>query len=134
MRGHMVPSDNLSLPYVPTALYFEEADSVEYVRRDVPCVYRRVDEFLTLVYDIADRELVGFRLKGFKNFYLRRLKPLHDRDGHAFLNMVCVLERVVSDIGDEAFEADETRRDAYRQARELAQEDDVALCDLPDAA
>jgi hypothetical protein len=29
---------NLRAEYLPTALYLEDADSVEYVRRDVACV------------------------------------------------------------------------------------------------
>ena len=66
---------DLRTPYVPAALYLEDADSVEYVRRDVACVYHRVDGFLTLALDMKTRELNGFRLKGFKNFFLKHLQP-----------------------------------------------------------
>jgi hypothetical protein len=66
----------LSGRYVPVAVYYEDADMVEYIRQDVPCVNRRVDSFLTLALEMGSREPIGFRLKGFKNFYLHHL--VHD--------------------------------------------------------
>jgi len=120
---------NLSAPYRPSAIYYEAADSVEYVRADRPCVYRRIDGFLTLAYDMTDRsELVGFRLKGFKNFYLSHLAPVGD-----FVSLVGALERALTEAGNCAFEAGE-RETAYNQAREIALEDKVALRDLPQQA
>jgi hypothetical protein len=64
-RGNQLLSD-----YLPTAVYYADADTVEYVRRDVPCVYRRIDGILTLALDLHTREITGFRLKGFKNFFM----------------------------------------------------------------
>ena len=117
---------NLSAPYKPAAIYYEQADSVEYVRSDKPCVYRRIDEFLTLVYDMDQRsEVLGFRLKGFKNFYL-----CHLTQGGDFISLVGALERALTEAGNSAFEARE-RREAYNQSKEIALEDKVALRDLP---
>ena len=48
---------DLSSSYRPTAIYLEEADTVEYVRRDVACIYHRVDGILTLAFDLKTREL-----------------------------------------------------------------------------
>jgi hypothetical protein len=59
MNQHPIP--DLLTEYVPAAVYLDEADSVEYVRRDVACVYRRVDGILTLVLDMKTRKLNGFR-------------------------------------------------------------------------
>lgn len=117
---------NLSTPYRPAAIYYEQADSVEYVRADKPCVYRRIDGFLTLIYDMDRREeLLGFRLKGFKNFYLSHLAQMGD-----FVSLVGALERALTDAGNAAFEGHD-RREAYYLAREIALEDKVALRDLP---
>ena len=117
---------NLSASYRPAAIYYEEADSVEYVRADRPAVYRRIDGYLTLIFDMSDRsKLLGFRLKGFKNFYLSHLASMRD-----FVTLVGALERAVTEAGNYAFDADE-RRNAYNLAREIALEDKVALRDLP---
>jgi len=122
---------NLTTPYAPVAVYYEGADSVEYVRRDSPSIYRRIDGFLTLIFDMEDRdELIGFQLKGFKNFYLS--DPTINRLGEDFLTLVGVLERAVTTVGDGMF--DNVKKDAYERARRLALEDRVELHDLPKVA
>ena len=60
MQDNRMTSLDLYSQYVPSALYLGDADTVEYVRRDVPCVYRRIDGILTLALDLKTRELVGF--------------------------------------------------------------------------
>ncbi len=122
---------DLNSEYKPCAIYFEDADMVEYVRADVPCVYRRVDEFLTLAYDIFSRDtLVGFQLKGFKHFYLSQLKPSQDALHADFLPMVTAVEKAIGVIGDKIFDAE--KRSAYSSALKMASEDGVTLYDLPE--
>lgn len=117
---------NLSTPYRPCAVYYEQADSVEYVREDRPSISRRIDGSLTLIYDMDRRsQLIGFRLNGFKNFYLNDLAGTGD-----FVSLVGALERALTSACNSAFEIHE-RRDAYNKARELAVEDKVILRDLP---
>ena len=131
----MLAETGLETRYVPVATYFEESDSVEYVRRDVATFYRRVDPILTLVYDLFEKELIGFRLKGFRNFYIRHLQTEVEEDDRRFLAVVRVLEKAFQVLGDQMFESDQNeRRDAYRQAQQIATEDKVTLADLPDAA
>jgi len=123
----------LSSRYHPVAVYYEEADSVEYIRQDVTCVYHRVDEFLTLALDFGNRDPIGFRLKGFKNFYLHHIKPTNAAlDNDHFLSLVRVIEKLVETIGDSVFD-DENRRAAYKTAYEIAKTDGVQL-ELSDAA
>jgi hypothetical protein len=117
-------------PYVPTAIYYEEADSLEYVRRDVPCVYRRVDELLTLVLSMDTREPLGFRIKGFRNFYLRRLKPKYNLRENEFLMLINVVEEAMSSFGDQFFSMGE-RKAAYEKALNIAEQDDIRLKQLP---
>jgi hypothetical protein len=126
---------NLSGQYKPMAVYYEDADMVEYVRLDVPCVNRRIDEFLTLALQMDGREPIGFKLKGFKNFYLHHCKDdarTDDRD--RFLALVKVIEKATQVLGDGVFEEDQDRRTAYEQAYTIAKEDNAALRDLPSAA
>ena len=124
----------LSGQYDPVAVYYEDADMVEYMREDVPSVSRRIDEFLTLELKMESREPIGFKLKGFKNFYLRYLKddvPV-DVDRDHFLALVKVIEKAIHVLGDEAFEND--RKAAYDQAYRIAEEDGAELHELPSAA
>lgn len=123
---------DLSSQYAPIAVYYEDADMVEYVREDVPCVNRRIDEFLTLALKMDGRELIGFKLKGFKNFYLRYFKnDEREDDRERFLALVNVIEKATQLLGEEVFEDD--RHSAYEQAYRIAKEDNAAL-ELPTAA
>jgi hypothetical protein len=134
-RSTSITDMSLSAEYIPVALYYEDADSVEYVRRDSPCVYRRVDETLTMVLDMGTREAIGFRLKGFKNFYLRKLKPsMEQLDDGNFVFLVNVIERLVAEMGDWHFQQDGERKKAYATAAEMARNDRVELHDFPEAA
>lgn len=91
---------DLSTPYKLSAIYYEDADCVEYIRRDVPCIHRRIDGFLTLSYDMFDRsEVIGFRLKGFKNFYLRTIKPGRGLN-HDFLSLAVALEKAIDLVAE----------------------------------
>lgn len=124
---------DLNVPYEPTAIYLHDADIVEYVRADVLTYSRRVDAFLTLIYDFEDRQkLIGFRLKGFKHIYLTDFKDKFERFGD-FLALVSVLEALVEKFG-ESFFSEIERKEAYAKAREIAAEDGVTLRDLPHAA
>lgn len=113
--------------YKPSAIYFEESDCLEYVRSDVPNIYRRVDEFLTLIVSMEEREPIGFTLKGFRNFYIRKYAP--KAQAPEFRNLVKLIEAVVCEIGDDIFS--ESKRTAYRQALEIANTDQVQLTDVP---
>jgi hypothetical protein len=124
------PDNALLSRYSPLAIYYEDADYVEYVRQDVAAVHRRVDDRLTLVLDMATREPIGFNLKGFKHFCNSQSEA---SDKKSFLDMVSVLERLVSELGDRIFSED-SRRVAYRKAIEIAKDDRVELHNLPQYA
>jgi hypothetical protein len=126
-------AENLSTPYRPIAIYYEESDSVEFIRADVPCIYRRVDDFLTLVIDMDNRALIGFRLKGFKNFYIRHFAKLNRSIKPDFLSLVSVLEKIIEQFADDLIE-DSRRQAAYQQAREMAYTENATLRELPQAA
>lgn len=118
--------DDLRSQYRPVAMYLDDADSVEYVRRDAACVYRRVDGFLTLVLDLKTRELAGFRLKGFRNFFLTYLQPKYQLLDDDFMPMVSVIEEAVKVMGDELVNHPE-RKAAYREVKRMAHNERVSI-------
>lgn len=119
-------------PYEPIAVYYEDADSLEYVTQDAPTVYRRIDELLTLILAMDTRDPIGFQIKGFKNFYLRQLKPKHDLSDTDFLRLIDILQEAITYVGDGLFEKE--RKDAYQKAMNIAEEDHLGLRDFPAVA
>jgi hypothetical protein len=112
--------------YIPTAVYFEDSDCVEYVREDNFVIYHRIDDFLTLIYDETKIIPVGFKLKGFKHVFDTHLKSLFKLNDNQFLSLVAAIEAICTELGDELF-ADDERTRAYKAARKLAANDNVWL-------
>lgn len=119
--------------YQPKALYYADSDALEYVRVDEPVIYRRIDNFLTLILSMDSRETVGFKIKGFRNFYLRQIRPSLTDDNVRFLRLVTILERIITNFGDSFF-IEAQRREAYKTAADIAMKDQVLVSDLPEAA
>ncbi|MEP3265486.1 MAG: hypothetical protein ABJM86_03950 [Hyphomicrobiales bacterium] len=116
-------------PYFPEAIYYEDADYLEYIREDLTPVYRRVDQFLTLLLTLEDRKLVGLKLKGFRNIYNRYSSEQNDSE---FPKLMTVLETVYTEIYNNLFE-EQKREQAYKDAIKIAQHDDVIITNLPKA-
>ena len=62
MSTNKISGFGLHSEYIPSAVYYADADTVEYVRSDVPCIHRRIDGILTLNLDLRTRELIGFQI------------------------------------------------------------------------
>ena len=81
-------------------------------------------------------EVIGFRLKGFKNFYLRTIKPGRGLN-HDFLSLAVALEKAIDLVAENIIKFDgareAARKEAYECAYRMATEDGVALrdSDLP---
>ena len=115
--------------YERSAIYYEQSDLLEYLREDRPTHIHRVDELLTLVYDLYDdSKLLGFRLKGFKSFYYNTVLTQASSSKPDFFNLVAVLEAAISATGDEVLDQVEL---AYEAAKGIAAQDNVQLSDLP---
>ncbi|EJC78985.1 hypothetical protein Rleg4DRAFT_0566 [Rhizobium leguminosarum bv. trifolii WSM2297] len=121
-----------SKDYQPTAIYYEDSDSLEYLRVSSPAIYRRIDTILTLILSMEDRSLVGFKLKGFKNFYIRNLKNRFGSNCPDFIELVDVLQEVTRTLGEQVFE--EKQKNAYHSALEMAAKDRVHVRDFPKIA
>jgi hypothetical protein len=123
-----MPGVELRSGYVPSAIYYADADTVEYVQKDGPCIHRRIDGILTLTLDLQTRELIGFRIKGFRNFFINHLKPKYKLLDGDFIPLVSVLERALEVVGYTVCPTDDSV-EAYRKARKMAHDDRVALED-----
>lgn len=121
-----------SKDYEPAAIYYEDSDSLEYLRVSSPAIYRRIDTMLTLVLSMEDRSLVGFKLKGFKNFYIRNLRNRLGPKCPEFIELVDVLQEVTQTLGEQVFE--ENQKEAYDSALEMAAKDKVHVRDFPRVA
>jgi hypothetical protein len=125
--------ETLSGQFAPLAVYFSDSDCVEYVKEDSFSIYERVDEFLTLIFDETKIQLIGFKLKGFKFVYNKRLKPLMQLNDNQFLALVSAIEAVCTVIGEQLI-ADDDRARAYKAVLKLAANDNVRLYGFADAA
>lgn len=111
--------------YRPAAIYSFDADCVEYVKGDVFCFYERIDSRLTLIKDATGNNLIGFKIKGFRNTF-ERLKAAHDLSDRQFVSMISALEAIYTEIGDQ-LTADPRVKAAYQAAYQLAANDNVKL-------
>lgn len=129
----MSPDAWLTAEFKPVATYFPDSDCVEYVNEDTVCVYERIDEFLTLIWDETRYRTIGFKLKGFRWFFENHLRAQLALNQAHFVRLVQVIETVCQQIGDE-LTADAWRSSAYRAARKIAEQDNAELWDFPQAA
>ncbi len=121
----IIGSDNGGA-YVPAAIFFRDSDCVEYIKHDALCLYERVDEFLTLIKAPDGSELVGFKLKGFRNTF-QKLMPALELSDRQFLPLVSVIEKIFTSLGDAVFKENGKRHAAYQAAYRLASNDNVRL-------
>jgi hypothetical protein len=126
MSNTTIDMADLETEYRGVAVYLEDADTVEYVRRDTACLYHRVDGILTLALDLETRQINGFRLKGFKNFFLKYLQPKYRLLDDDFIPLVSAIEQAIQVVGEE-ITRDPDRQKAYRQAKCMAHEDSVSI-------
>jgi hypothetical protein len=115
--------------YEPTAVYFLDSDCVEYVKEDAFCIYDRIDNFLSLIFDETQLNVVGFKLKGFKCVFEKHIKPRYSElSDTQFIDLVAALEVAFTDAGNKVFSVDnEERVRAYKAAKKLVTQDRVRL-------
>jgi hypothetical protein len=126
MDSSIDPEAWLLSKYAPVAAYFEDCDSVEYVNEDTVCVYRRIDSFLTLIYDETSIRIIGFKFKGFRWFYNTYMQNIPEFGADGFVHFVKVIEAVCSYLGDELLN-DDRRRNAYQAVRKIAEKEEVTI-------
>ncbi|MEM9100182.1 MAG: hypothetical protein AAGC79_16830 [Pseudomonadota bacterium] len=113
--------------YEKVAVYFPSMDYVDYIRNDGVAICERIDRFLTVMRN-EDGEMIGFKLKGIKNFFLKRLKPALSLEDEDFVYVKDMFVALATAMGDEMFPDDDKQRkrtQAYRNASRIAREDQV---------
>lgn len=111
------------------AVYFPSMDYIDYIREDGIRISERIDEYLSVLRNEFG-DVVGFKLKGFKNYFLKKLKPEFSLADTDFVWLSDLLAVLIHEEGDKIF-ADEQRSvqrmSAYRQVRAIAREDKVGF-------
>ena len=122
----MVKMTDVVKQYTASAAFYHDSDCVEYIKVDAFVIYDRVDEFLTLIFDKTGKNLVGFKLKGFKNIFTQQLESIYRLNEKQFLRLASAIEVICVNLGDQLF-ADDDRKRSYQAAAELAANDNVEL-------
>ena len=112
--------------FVKRAVYIPAMDFVQYVSVDDVTVSKRIDVFLTLIYNYDQDKLVGFKLKGFRHFFDKYLKKELDLSESDFFPLVRVLEEICTQYGDQ-LTSDPEKKKAYQEASEIARRDNVKV-------
>ena len=112
------------------ASYDRKMDYVEYLTTNDIVISRRIDDRLTLIYNQARNEVVGFRLKGFEHLFNEKLKPLMHLKDSDFISLVSVMEAVILENGPTVV-SDENRREAYSSAYKMADNSNARITDFP---
>ena len=111
------------------AVYFPSMDYLDYVREDGVKVCERVDQFLSVIWN-EDGEMIGFKIKCVRNFFLTKLKPALSLSDDDFLWVRDLFVALATTKGDEMFPEDnrrEERKVKYRRALKIATDDQVRI-------
>lgn len=121
----------LAEDFINRASYYSQMDVLEYISKDTTTISDRVDEFLTLFLDADNRNVIGFRLKGFGyvfNNYVKRLMKLKDEDFNPIVNALeCGFSKIGAQMFPDVDEEDERRVQAYRSTKRMIKEEEVEL-------
>ena len=102
------------------AFYLGSMDYLEFITVNATTVDRRIDEFLTLIYDADLNEVVGFKIKGLKHHFNEQLKNILEQEASSdFVLLVLILETVMETIGPDL--CDGINKSAYENARKIAE-------------
>lgn len=118
----------LPAAYTRAAIYSHDSDCVEYVQKDVFCLYERIDARLTLIKDSTGHNLIGFKIKGFHGTF-QHLRAAYDLSDRQYVSLVAAFEAIYTEIGEE-LTRDSRIRAAYQAAYQLAANDNVQLSGL----
>lgn len=113
---------DLSDDFTKCACYYSKIDCVEFLSDDVVVIADRIDPFLTVLWNEDFSDYVGFKLKGFRAWYVQSNWKNND-----FNLLVKALEDFVTKIGDEMFPEDEARKEAYTNVLEFVKRENIGI-------
>lgn len=132
MTRHATSSDfalDVGQKYVKAAVYFPSMDYLDYAREDGIKIFERVDQFLTVIWN-ENGEMIGFKLKGIRNFFLTKLKPALSLRDDDFVWVRDIFVALATDKGAEMFPDDNRKEERvvqYRRALKIATDDNVKI-------
>lgn len=113
------------------ASYYDAMDFLEYVSLDETVVADRVDNFLTVLWNAEQTEVIGFRCKGFGYVFGEFVKPAMKLNDDDFNPIKFALEMIFTKAGEIIFDGvridDERRQSAYTESLALIRRDNVTL-------
>lgn len=136
--GHGGSSGCSATNFAPHAAYFEALDCIEYVNKDCTIIAERIDELLTLFRKNGTQEYVGFKIKGFRNYFEKTLKGMYALTEEDFVRLTSVMEAICRDKAETVLSGSmpEKTKSAYKIAYDMAHLEAVNLSnfDLREAA
>lgn len=109
--------------FSPHAAYYNALDCIEYVNKDCTIIAERVDEFLTLFRQNATDDYVGFKLKGFRNFFETSLRHTLDLKDEDFVTLKEMMLVICTEKANEFV----ANKDSYKIAYKMCQGEAVKL-------
>ena len=101
------------------AYYLSSMDYLEFITSNGTTVDRRIDEFLTLIFNAERSAIVGLKIKGLRYHFNEQLKDIVEQSpDDDFILLVLILEKVIESIGPDMF--NEINRTAYKDAARFA--------------
>lgn len=104
--------------FVPYASYNEELDCVEYLEANTLFIANRIDDILTLLKDETGK-VIGFKLKGFKNYFNTNLKDRFELEETQFLPLIKLIEAILT-LDAKRINQDSFKRSAYQAVLQLS--------------
>lgn len=116
-------------PFRPFARYNHGMDALVYRSTPGTCVAQRVDQFVTVLWDVDRTDLVGVKFKGFR-YIFNTLRSQHGWTTD-FLPLAKVLEALMAKVGDDILEE---QRELYVRAKKCVERVHLTEKDLKDVA
>ncbi|MDT8397349.1 MAG: hypothetical protein RQ899_01900 [Pseudomonadales bacterium] len=115
---------DLSVEFTKCACYYSSIDCVEYLADDFLAIADRIDPFLTVLWNEDFSDYVGFKLKGFRAWYVDS-----NYKGSDFNLLVKALEDFVTKMGDEMFSEDEAgkRKTVYKNVIDFVNRENIGI-------
>lgn len=112
--------------YKACAFYAPSMDFIEFMMVDDIAVERRIDEYLTLIYDLERINVIGFKLKGLRHFYDEVLLPqISDLDEDDFLPLMEIFNEIVALRGPEICE--NINKEAYDEVKNMMNKNNIKM-------
>lgn len=120
--------------FTPHAAYYKTLDCIEYVNQDCTVISERIDELLTLFRKNGTSEYVGFKIKGFRNYFENTLRSHCNLAEEDFPTLTNIMQSIWEDrapIFMSNLNSTDKAEQAYLIAYEMAKKEAIELSGFP---